>query len=753
MRETDVRRDFAALLETLKVRSGRSYQALARRVGLSTSTVHRFCTGKQFPGDARVVERLAAAFGAGQGETRALLRQWRLADVVDARRSGDSQPYEKALRDDLPRDIGDFVGRGDELKRLLDPGGTAEVWTIDGMAGIGKTTLAVHAAHLLKERYPDIRLFLDLHGYSAGVLPMTTSAALKALLRAADVPDERIPAETDQRASLWRSTLAGRRALIVLDNAVDAAQVVPLLPGRRGCLTIVTSRTRLVDLDGAEPLSLGELATEEAVSMLGRVADADPAAAAEAVHLCGRLPLAIRIVTARVRHRPAWTVADLTRRLRREHGRLAELQAGAGSVEAAFALSYRRLGVDERRMFRLLGLLPGLDAGLESVAALAGLPPTATERLLERLVDAHMLQEPAPGRYSFHDLVRDHARATLDTGEPDDRRRAALHRLLDHYLSAADQAAHLLEPSRLPSVPAPEGQAPPFADRRAAITWLEREQDNLLAAIDAAMEADFPVHTWQLARALWHFFLLRGNTHDWIHTHRLALSAARKTGDSVAEAETLKNLGLAQWLSGADATAVALHHQALVLDCWNEDPAGQAKTLTHLGFVHNRTGELTIAADHFLLAVHLYQEVEDPVGANRALAGLGDTYRKTGLLPQALRCLREALHLSEWCSDRWGETLAHTGLGSVYLAAGNASLARHHFGRALELSREGGDRWRETMVSTWLGFAHLDAGSAGQAHRHFGHALELSRQTGDQWNESTAVAGLDRLRRTDDELT
>jgi tetratricopeptide (TPR) repeat protein/plasmid maintenance system antidote protein VapI len=722
--ESDARQQFAFLLQSLKRRSGRSYQALGRRLELSHSTVHRFCTGKQLPLDAALVDRLAMALGATRQEAQTLRGMWRLAEAVQQTRA-ESAP-EAPPHDDLPRDIGDFTGRAEELRTLLKIDGTPSgVWTVDGMAGVGKTTLVLHAAHLLKEGYPDGRIFLDLHGHTAGVAPMPAADALKALLSAVGVPEERIPDDADRRASLWRSTLARRRMLIVLDNAVDAAQVIPLLPGSTPSLVMITSRGRMVDLDGTGTITLAELSAEDALAMFLKIADADPSIdlgeAEETVRLCGYLPLAIRIVTARLRHRLSWTAGHLNERLRQENRRLAELQAGSRSVMAAFATSYGKLGREAGRMFRLLGLIPGVDVDLAGASALTGLPVEAAEPMLEQLIQAHLLQRPSADRYRFHDLVRDYARAMLAELEPEEQRQAALRRIIDHYLRIADHAAERIEPSRRPNTPSVTGTgagpALHLADRQEASGWLDRELANLIAAIETASAAGLLVHTWQLARSLWHFFLLRGNTRDWIHTHRLALTAVQLLDDREGEAETLKNLGVAYWLSGDMAAAIALHHQALVLDCWNDDPVGQAKTLTHLGFIHHRAGEYAVAADYFLLAVMLYREVGDPVGGNRGLSGLGDSLRRMGKSARAIPYLREALSLSRSSADPWGEIQAHTGLGLAHLEAGAAGLARHYLMRALELSRLLGDRVSESTVSAALGATWLEVGDAGLVHQ------------------------------------
>ncbi|GAB3742724.1 hypothetical protein GCM10027598_74970 [Amycolatopsis oliviviridis] len=748
-------RDFAALLEALKIRSGRSYHALAGRLDLSQSTLHRYCTGSKLPPDVRLVTRLSRVCGASEAETKTLVRAWYLADAVrrgPAAVDGDTEPAPiPALRKDLPRDINDFVARQEELCWLLEtlaPDGPAEVKAIDGMAGVGKTTLVVHAAHLLADRYPDGQLFLDLHGHTTGVPPMSVADALGALLRAAEVPEESIPATVEQRVSLWRSSLAGRRALVVLDNAADAAQVTPLLPGEPDCLTLITSRGRLAELDAVGTLTLDVLSTDDAVDLFDRVrgpaADSsDRLAVAESVQLCGHLPLAIRIAAARLRHHPAWTTDRLNRGLRTEHRRLSELRSGGRSVQAAFALSHGKLTARQQRMYRLIGLHPGGEIDAAHAAELADVRLEQAERLLEDLVDAHMLHEVGADRYLYHDLVRDHARS-LAAARPSEQE-AAIRRLLDHLLLAADRAAMLLEPSRrserLPPAREPR-YAPTFAGRQEALDWLDLERRTLVASVELAHRSGLDDHCWKLTRALWHFFLLRGHIEDWLHTHSHAIEAARRTGDRWAEAETLKNLGVATWLSGETEEAIAQHERALEIDRELADPCGEAKTLTHLGFIHNQLGDHRRAVERFDRSVMLYRQLDDPTGIGRGLAGQGDSLRQLGERTAALPLLAEALSLSTDGRDRWGETVASTALGFLRLDDGLIDLARRHFEQALSISRQTGDRRGEACSCAGLGTVHLTSGRLGRARQCFEQALAISRQSGDRRSESLAVEGL-----------
>jgi len=402
----------------------------------------------------------------------------------------------------LPYDLADFSGRGADMDRLLTAADAVVISAIDGMAGIGKTALAVHAAHRLADRYPDGQLFFDLHAHTAGAQPVEPDVALEMLLRMLGIPAAAIPEGLEQRTARWRTELARRRVLVVLDNAASAAQVRPLLPGTPRCLALITSRRRLGVIEGATVVSLDVLPAGDALHLFGAVAGparvaAEPAAAAEVIELCGYLPLAIRIAGTRLAQRPNWTVASLAHRLRAETGRLPELTLGDRGVGLAFAMSYAHLSPTQQQLFRLLGLHPGADFDRYSAAALADVPPRRAESLLEALVDAHLLRHSANGRYTFHDLLREYAHglARTDGDEP-------LARLHDYFLAAATSAGDLIsrEARRFePSLTHPPRHLPRLADLDAALSFMTAEHQSLLAL--AAVTDD-----WQLACVLRAFF-------------------------------------------------------------------------------------------------------------------------------------------------------------------------------------------------------------------------------------------------------
>ncbi|MBM7775520.1 DNA-binding SARP family transcriptional activator [Actinokineospora baliensis] len=414
----------------------------------------------------------------------------------------------------LPRDASDFAGRSVEMRDLLDQAKSGRttavaISVIAGMGGVGKTALAIHLAHGLIDDYPDGQYFIDLHGFTRGMDPATPEQVLDTLLRDSGVPPEMVPASLERRSALWRSRLAGKRVLLVLDNAVDAAHVRPLLPGTAGPLVLVTSRRKLTALEGASPVPLDVLPAVDAIALFtavvgpGRVAGQE-AALAEVVDLCGRLPLAIRIAAARLRDRAGWRIADLVERLS-DHTRRARLLAvDDRSVLAVLEMSCRYLTAEQSRLFRLLGLHPGTDFDLHAVAALAGLAAPAVDAHMERLLDDNLVKQDTAGRFYLHDLVRDCARHQLDRLEPAEAIREAEARLLDYYLWAAhtwsadlrnpifEGAPLVRPPAELPAAPSEESRM----DR------LRLEYRNLLAAARAAIDRGSNAHAWQFACVL-----------------------------------------------------------------------------------------------------------------------------------------------------------------------------------------------------------------------------------------------------------
>ncbi|MEU6425097.1 tetratricopeptide repeat protein [Microbispora sp. NPDC046973] len=597
----------------------------------------------------------------------------------------------------LPYDIPDFSGRTVELERLADEHHNGHdgpvVVTIDGMAGIGKTALAVHAAHRLAARYPDGRLFVDLQAHTAGREPVDAAAALEVLLRQLGVPAGRIPVTLAERSALWRAELADRRVLAVLDNALDAEHVRPLLPGRSGTLVLVTSRRRLVDLDGARALSVDVLGEADAAGLFGRIvgerAHREPDAVREVLRLCGHLPLAIRISAARLQHRPRWTVSYLAGRLR-DHRRLLD------GVSAAFALSYEQLHEDEQRMFRLLGLAPGRDIDVCGAAALAGIGEDEAEELLEGLLDAHMLLQLEPGRYTFHDLLREHARSLAE----DD---GAVMRLLTYYLHRSRAAMDRLFPytvAQREGIPQPAAPIAPIRDAAEAIAWLDAERSNIIATAVHGPE----ICLGMLALAMRPYLDRHAHHDDALTLHTLALRRSRVLGDREVQARALTDLARTYWRLGEYERAEEHAHQAL---------------------------------DHWALDV-----CEEPGERARALLTLGNVALRRGRDAQAEQYLRQALDLTRIGADTWGEANVLGVLALLLDRAGRPEEARRHLDLALALHRKVGDPAGEAMTLDHLGVVLRHQGELAQARIRHEQAAAVYRALGNTADEAAALNGL-----------
>ncbi|KAA2256353.1 tetratricopeptide repeat protein [Solihabitans fulvus] len=665
-------------------------------------------------------------------------------------------------RNDLPHDIIDFTGRDTDLAGLLavlpedDASGAAVViQAIDGMAGIGKTALAIHAAHHLAGRYPDAQLFIDLHGHTPDHRATEPVTALDALLRAVGVPGSRIPQDLDERSALWRSELAERKALVVLDNAATAAQVRPLLLGASGCLVLVTSRRRLSDLDAASVVSLDVLPVDDATDLFARVVGHDRAAAEPeqvraVVALCGQLPLAIRIAAARLRNRPAWTVAHLAHRLSERRQRLTELTIEDSGVTTAFELSYHQLTAEQRRLFRLLGLVPGADFDACVAAALTGTGQEDAERLLEELVDMHLLQQDIPGRYRFHDLLRQHAADCADRDEPEQGRTDALRLAFEwclHSASAADRALTMRPRRRFVQLAPPRGACPPmaFASRDRALDWCEVERANLVAAIGRAAELDEHETVGKLALLLSGFFNLRKHWDDWISTHGLALTAFRRLGDREREALVLGKLGIAyedlrQFDRALDCLGQAKDIARATGDRWTE-----GATLVNLGRLYHGLGQVDQALDHHRLALVACRETNDVHGEAATLNNIGDCLRELRRYPEAVDYLHQALTLARDTDNRYIEGFALHNLGEAHHHLRRFPEAVGYLRRALDVFRQSDNRYLEAFSLHILGAVLRATGRQDSAREAWLKAVTIFEDLGAPETEDVraSLAGLD----------
>lgn len=659
----------------------------------------------------------------------------------------------------LPAPVQHFIGRGEQvglLAGLVERDHTGESRTlaiaaVDGMAGVGKTALAVHVAHRLAGRFPDGQLFIDLHGFTEGVAPVDPGVALEAMLRALGVAGEQIPLDVEERAALYRTRLAERRVLVVLDNAATEAQVRSLLPGEPGCLVLVTSRRQLAGLDGVEPLSLDVLSFPEAVALFTRTVGpdrvaAEPAVAGEIVELCGLLPLAIRIAAARLRHRPGWSLTQLAELFRDEAGVLGALRAGGRSVAASVQMSYAGLCDDQRRMFRLLGLHPGADTDLGAAAALADISTRQAGQLLEHLCDANLLDQPVPRRYRQHDLIRAHARDLASTDESEPDRHAALTRLFDHYVHTAWVAVDTLYPyetSDRGQDLAPTAPAPAMDGRTGAATWLDSELPNLLL-VAARAAKDWPAHTVALSVSLRSHLDTRARYSDADALHHIALTAAGNTGDRRGELSALVGLGNTRYRQGRLDDATDCLEQALRLSQDLGDLHGEFLARVGLGAVRKIRSQHQEAADCYEKALGIARRGGDRNGEVRALIGLSHAHRMRGAYEQATETLSQAQRAAAACGYRNGETDALTGLGLIYHVRGRLEQATASYQEALRIACDIGARTGELNALLGLGHVHRALGRCDKATVCFERALHIAGPIGDHFSELSALLGLGR---------
>jgi tetratricopeptide (TPR) repeat protein len=538
----------------------------------------------------------------------------------------------------LPAALAGFAGRTNELAALMllleqpPSGGTVVISAVDGAAGIGKTALALCWAHRVAERFPDGQLYVNLRGFDPAGSPVTPVEAVRGFLDAFEVPAERIPLGVDAQASLYRSILAGRRVLVVLDNARDAAQVRPLLPGSSGCVVVVTSRNRLTSLvaaEGARSLTVDLLSVAEARELLvhrlgpGRVA-AEPGAVLEIITRCARLPLALSVVAARAAMNPGFPLAVLAAELRQARGGLQAFDSGEVSVDvrAVFSWSYQRLDVVAARLFRLLGLHPGPDITAAAAASLAGLDMVQTWRALAALAGCHLVAEQVPGRFGFHDLLRAYAAELVGTHDTEAERCLARQRMLDHYLHTTHAANMLLHPSfEQISIAAavPGVVAEQITDETAALAWFEAEYAVLLAAVQLAADTGLYSHAWQLPQSLIGFCARRGHWADWAAIEGSALDAAQHIGDPLGQAHTYQGLGVALSILGSYDEAHDYLRQAVDLFAMLDDPTGQAVSYRLISDVLDQHGYVTDAFAHAQCALDIARTAGSPRVLARSL--------------------------------------------------------------------------------------------------------------------------------------
>lgn len=663
----------------------------------------------------------------------------------------------------MPAAIAHFAGRAgafqalDGLARQAAGAGPASmvVSVIVGTAGIGKTALAVQWGHQNTDLFPDGQLYVNLRGHDPAGAPVKPSVAIRDFLQSLGIPPAQVPGSQDAQAALYRSLLAGRRMLIVLDNASDSEHVRPLLPGSAGSLVLVTSRsllTGLVAADGAHPLTVGLLTADEARDLLTRRlgairAAAEPRAVDELAELCARLPLALNIAAARAIARPDAPLAALVSQLRDGHGRLSALDTGDGatSVRAAFSWSLRDLDADAARAFRLAGLPPGPDLDRYATAALAGVTPEHAAGLMDRLARAHLLTPTGPVRFGLHDLLRAYARELAADADGNADCQAALTRLFDYYLHTAATAMDVLIPAerpRRPRVSPPAAAAPPLTDGSAARAWLDAERASLAAVTRHAAERGWPGHAVRLAATVARYLDTGCYYSEALAVHASACHAARSTGDCGAEGIALIDIGTVHWRQGRDQQASSCYQRALPLFRQAGDRTGEARSLHNLGLIDHAQGGYQEAAGYLRQALDLFRELGDRIGEAHALGNLGDKSRRQGRYEQATGYLRQALDLFCELGDRVGEAHVLIDLGDIGRRQGRHEQAADCLHRALQLSREESDLIGEVHALNSLGDASRWQDRYPQAVSYHQQALDLSRQAAYRPGEAEALNGL-----------
>jgi DNA-binding SARP family transcriptional activator/tetratricopeptide (TPR) repeat protein len=664
----------------------------------------------------------------------------------------------------LPIDIADFTGRAEDVARLceLHPGdddspGAVMVALVTGAGGLGKTTLAIHAAHRLRPRFPDGQLYVDLLGASAQ--PLAPAGVLARFLRVLGVDDEHIPVDEDERAALFRTRLTGRRVLILLDNARDFAQIRPLLPGSSSCAVVVTSRRALPDLVAVSVrIDLDVLDPAEARALFSGIvgpdrAGADAEATGEVLAACAGLPLAIRIAGAWLAARPRWSVRALADRLRSEKDRLDVLKVGDLAVRASFEVSFADLppaltsdGIDPAQAFRLLGLWQGPVIGLAAAAALFGQPETATADALEQLVDVHLLESPAPYLYRFHDLLRVYA-AERSATEPAQVRREATRRILSWYLHTTEAAARVISPNhtRVPvGDPGPGIKPLVFGSLEAALDWSEAERASLVAATRQAAQAGLHDIAWQLPAAAMSFFYRRSHWADWVLTHQIGLASARTLGDRRGEARMLNNLGMVHGEQRREA-AIGFFEQAVAIYRELGDRDGQARTAVNISTAWTHLGRFNEALEASRRSLALQRELRRRYGEGITLSNMGWAYRELGEDEEAIACLQEALAIFRELGDKMTEADALSELGDVYLGMGRINEAMDHLRESLRLWQDIGDRRHQATTLQRLGTALHQAGRLDEAREALAEAQNISEELGDQDQVAEIRSILDKL--------
>jgi tetratricopeptide (TPR) repeat protein/transcriptional regulator with XRE-family HTH domain len=751
---------FAALLRELRTQARLTQEELAEASGVRPRSISDLERGVAVSPQRETIRRLADALGltglvGAQFEAIARGR----AVPADAAGIGGSATATRTL----PRDVASFTGRQQELQELVNAtarcggsGGLVSIHAIGGMAGVGKTAFAVHAAHRLADRFPGGQIFLPLHGHTPGQTPVDPADALASLLLTMGVPAGQVPAGMEARMALWRDRLAERQLLLILDDAADSEQVRPLLPGGGGSLVLVTSRRHLSALEDATGISLDTLPPEEAAALLVRLArraglNPDDPAAAEITRLCGYLPLAIGMIARQLHHHPAWTVAGRATELASARERLELMATENLSVAAAFDLSYADLTEDQQRLFRRLGLHPGADIDGYAAAALDGTDLPAARRGLEALYDQYLLTESAAGEYRLHDLIREHARALAARVDPDRDRAEATTRLLDYYQYTAARADAFIARQARPyhalaggTIPA---AVPALADLEQALAWARAERASLLACLDHVTHGGQHARIIALTAGLAGLLRRDGPWADALSRHTAAIQAARHLGDRFGLAGALTDLGDVRRLMGDHPAAAQSLEQALDIYRDLGERLGEANALREVGIVRYLTSDYQGAAQALEQALGIYRDIGDRVGQANALSNLGMVRNVADDYQGAAQALEQALGIYRDLGDRVGQADALHNLGYLRRLTGDYQGAAQALEQALGIYRDLGARLGQANALWLLGDVRRLTGDCQGAARAEEQALGIYRDLGDRVGQANALNSLGAVQR------
>lgn len=750
--------DFAAALRALRDEAGRpTYRQMARQARCSAATLCRAVAGDRLPS----LEVVLGFVDSCHGDRAYWAARWRAA-AASAQRSrlpDRSRPADpaggnaRAARPrQLPRAPADFVGRYDELHHLdkltCVDAEDAPVVLVHGCGGVGKTALVVHWAVRHAARFPDGQLYVDLHGFDLQQPPLSPETAIGSLLRMLGAAGPHLPPDLDTLAALYRGIVTDLRLLVVLDNAAGTQQVLPLLAGAAGTVTLVTSRRRLggfVARTGARRLSLGMFTAAESSELVNRVLGEaatriDPAAIADLGDLCGHLPLAIRIAADQLYDQPSLSAGALAARLTDERYRLDALAVDDDiGVRSAFVSSYDALNPAAARALRLLALHRGPHVGVPAAAALLGRHPAEAVRILRVLCERHLLEEFDEGRFRLHDLLKIYASERLGAEEDPAAAAALTNRLLCWYLAGATAANSWLAPHRQPvdgRLPADAEQDVAFNGHAEALAWFDREAPNVVAAVHQAAAAGLDGVAWRLTEALWGFLELRKPWSDWHGTHAVGLAAARRCGDRRGEAALLVNLGLAHYYPRHFDQAETHFQQAAAIFQQEDDVIGAAVATNCLGNVRLERRELDGASRRYRRALTMLHDAPADGLRGVILTNLAETACLAGRPEEALQNGQDALDIHRLVGNRRLEatTLGH--IANALIALARPVEARECLDEALRISRENGDRQAEAWTLHFLARFLHDEGHRDLARARWHSAVTLFDSLGDPQAET-----------------